>query len=249
MKIQVRQGCFETNSSSQHCIAILNPARAQKKDDEYYGYQLTGDWLKPGTKIEINQRYVIDDDSIRFERWPFRTLTTMFEKVQYAYAAYGPEKLDELSALCEELTGHGIALPKHDGYEFFNIVGLSDEEIDDIIESEKIPAHRIVDKWKVHYDNDEEAFYTVDARGQKFYDIERCDTETVDEGYIDHQSIGMLQSFLEKHNITLREFLTNPQYIVIIDGDEYNQWDKMFDAGLCNKNDYIETGLHKGQLC
>ena len=51
-------------------------------------------------------------------------------------------------------------------------------------------------------------------------------------GEIDHQSIGILQNFLFKENISLEEFLTNSNYIVIIDGDEYCVFEKLKESGL-----------------
>ena len=44
-------------------------------------------------------------------------------------------------------------------------------------------------------------------------------------GYIDHQSAGLLQRFLETKNISLYDFIFNDRYVVIIDGDEYNIFD------------------------
>lgn len=41
-------------------------------------------------------------------------------------------------------------------------------------------------------------------------------------GDVDHQSCELLKSFLLKYKITLRDFLLNKRYVVIIDGDEYN---------------------------
>lgn len=55
-------------------------------------------------------------------------------------------------------------------------------------------------------------------------------------GNIDHQSSGILQSFLFKENISLEEFLVNPKYIVIIDGDEYCIFEKLKDSGLIKNN-------------
>ena len=46
-------------------------------------------------------------------------------------------------------------------------------------------------------------------------------------GYVDHQSKGLLQDFLEKEGISLSEFLINKKYVVIIDGDEYCIYDIM----------------------
>lgn len=42
----------------------------------------------------------------------------------------------------------------------------------------------------------------------------------------------ILSLFLEKEKISLREFLTNKKYIVIVDGDEYHIWNSIKDTGL-----------------
>jgi hypothetical protein len=67
------------------------------------------------------------------------------------------------------------------------------------------------------------------------------DEEKISHGYIDHQSIGVLQSMLHNYNFTLREFLLNKKYVVFIDGDEYNIKEKLFDSGLINKDDFEEV--------
>ena len=41
-------------------------------------------------------------------------------------------------------------------------------------------------------------------------------------GSVDHQSSGMLESFLKKKNITVDDFVYGNQYTIIIDGDEYD---------------------------
>ena len=55
-------------------------------------------------------------------------------------------------------------------------------------------------------------------------------------GEIDHQSYGLLQHFLNKNNISLEEFLFNPKYIVIIDGDEYCEFKTLCNSGIIDKN-------------
>lgn len=55
-------------------------------------------------------------------------------------------------------------------------------------------------------------------------------------GDIDHQSIGLLDGALKEFKISLEEFLINPRYIVIIDGDEYKIFDKMFECGIIDSN-------------
>ena len=59
-------------------------------------------------------------------------------------------------------------------------------------------------------------------------------------GTIDHQSAGMLNGFLKSHNIGLREFLTNKKYVIVVDGDEYLEFDNMKDAGLINVDNIVE---------
>lgn len=54
-------------------------------------------------------------------------------------------------------------------------------------------------------------------------------------GYIDHQSNGLLQRFLRKHGISLREFISNPKYVVVIDGDEYCKLEKYKSCGLLSE--------------
>lgn len=51
-------------------------------------------------------------------------------------------------------------------------------------------------------------------------------------GYVDHESSMILTSFLEKENITLYDFISDPKYIVIIDGDEYCVFNSMKECGL-----------------
>ena len=69
----------------------------------------------------------------------------------------------------------------------------------------------------------------------------RWDDPDLKQG-IDHQSIGMLQHFIKKNNLTVEEALFNNKYIIIIDGDEYNIWGKMIKCGLININNLEDLG-------
>lgn len=44
----------------------------------------------------------------------------------------------------------------------------------------------------------------------------------------------VLSPFLKNENISLKEFLTNKKYVVIVDGDEYCIWQDLKDSGLIN---------------
>lgn len=51
-------------------------------------------------------------------------------------------------------------------------------------------------------------------------------------------------SYIEKNNISLKEFVTNPKYVVIVDGDEYQEFKKLFESNILDANDfeYISSG-------
>ena len=50
--------------------------------------------------------------------------------------------------------------------------------------------------------------------------------------------------YIEKNNITLEEFVTDPRYTVIVDGDEYQEFKKMFLKGFIDLDniEYISSG-------
>ena len=50
-------------------------------------------------------------------------------------------------------------------------------------------------------------------------------------GYVDED---ILTPFLNSEHISLKEFLTNKRYVVIVDGDEYCVWDDLKKSGLIN---------------
>ena len=52
-------------------------------------------------------------------------------------------------------------------------------------------------------------------------------------GYVDED---ILTPFLKEEGISLKEFLTNKKYFVIVDGDEYCIWNNIKKTGVINKN-------------
>ena len=71
----------------------------------------------------------------------------------------------------------------------------------------------------------------------QWYDADRDDpSEEYCYGYIDHQSVGLLDAFLSKHNISMENFIFNDRYIVVIDGDEYNVFDTLRSLPVWNEN-------------
>lgn len=59
-------------------------------------------------------------------------------------------------------------------------------------------------------------------------------------GYVDHQSNGLLQDFINSRGITIEDFIFNDRYVVVIDGDEYNVFDTMVEAGLINESQIVD---------
>ena len=66
----------------------------------------------------------------------------------------------------------------------------------------------------------------------QYYD----DSKLITYGGVDE---NILAPFLKENNISLKEFLTNKKYVVIVDGDEYCIWESLKNAGLIN-TDNIE---------
>lgn len=54
-------------------------------------------------------------------------------------------------------------------------------------------------------------------------------------GYVDHQSQGLLEGFLDDRSISLEDFLFDDRYIVVIDGDEYCVLDSVLESGIVDR--------------
>ena len=70
-----------------------------------------------------------------------------------------------------------------------------------------------------------------DIKGIKF-PKEYSDDEKISYGYVDHQSNGFVTNYLKTNNISPKDFVTNTKYSVIIDGDEYGEWENFKRSGL-----------------
>ena len=47
--------------------------------------------------------------------------------------------------------------------------------------------------------------------------------------------LDILSRFLNKHNLSIKEFILNPKYVVIVDGDEYGIFSEMYANGIIDK--------------
>ena len=162
MKIQIRRGVFETNSSSMHSIVILKNPPHKPKNNEQDFYLSESGTLK------------IWDYNLEFGRTGDKLfLNTPYDKFLYLCASYAYDKKDKID-------------------EFINI-------------------------FKSIYPN---------VKKIEFPD---------GYGYVDHESMGLLQNFLEKNKILPEEFLKNDKIKVCIDGDEYGFIWNVLDSGIASE--------------
>lgn len=78
--ISIRKGCFETNSSSMHSLAIW------KKTEPYDDYQLKLGECNSGV-FELF-KYKSDVEEAEYERYPFRILRDPIDKLRYLVGYY-----------------------------------------------------------------------------------------------------------------------------------------------------------------
>lgn len=172
MKVSIRQGVFETNSSSMHSLCILN--HSDKNADT------TTD------KIDEDGVWEFKKGELGFGRYPFRFLRTFEDKVKYAIANYH-EWGEDYEEICESIS----------------------------------PIMDIVKKYNPNF---------VKFKFAKSYG-------RIDAGGTDDYA---LKGWLESNNITLEEFLINPRYAVVCDGDEYCTFNRLIDLGLVDTSKFKE---------
>ena len=221
MKLTIRNNVWETNSSSMHSIAVLNNTG-----------QYTHDEMLDDLYIHNGKWDIWSDDDLSFGRYPFKILTSFKDKLCYAIASFagsytpfkeGSEFIDEvLMPIISKYVPEcfDIDFPKR--YE----QAYKDQEGNDL-DPDDIHYHKFSDTlYDEGYEKDGVWYHAI---------IDNEHEWTLPYfGNIDHQSSGLLQSFLKQEGISLEDFLVNRQYIIIIDGDEYYDWDKYKEIGIIN---------------
>lgn len=239
MKKIIRHKCYETNSSSEHSIIvtknnthITSQSQLADYDEEYYDSQ--------------EHIYVGDDNKISlwdirhgYGRSPFCFLTSFIEKITYAmceFLGYKHGDEDDYDSIYQEFID--ITKELIPGFVDFNI---STKDVD-IYLDENGNEIKSKDLRYDHWDRENDScvyVYTAKDGTEKVATLSDEFYEVPDIGVIDHQSHGILTNFLNEKGITLKEFLTNKRYIIVVDGDEYEEFQKMKDNGLINL-DFIE---------
>lgn len=212
MKRTIRKGCFETNSSSMHSIVITKEDGNSTFFDYDSSYQC--------------EDYLIYEDDIVFGRYPFQILNSIKDKARYAIAsAYrDQDKIQEIINIVKKISGTELKVKKTHVEKYRNAET-----------KEELYWYEV--KW-VQDPEDPDSEIAILKSEENVDPEKRTEIEYTEyrewQGGVDHQSSGLLDSFLKEEGITLEEFLTKKKYIVVIDGDEYCEFQNMKNAGIIN---------------
>lgn len=122
MKLKIRSGVFETNSSSMHSVALLNRKNCMT--------------ASLGEALEEDERMGFHDGNITFHSeadlqfgWGFQIVDTFYGRLAYALASYGKDSLDAVVEAVHSIFSevHGIELPT-DSYSGEKTSGYLDHE-------------------------------------------------------------------------------------------------------------------------
>lgn len=239
MKRQIRYGLFETNSSSSHSLVVTKNDKVLTKED----------FLHEGEPWDENKEYIYIyknkwdttwEDNLYFGRSPFVLLTSVNDKARYALASFcgdysghtDEQKVEYYNEILEALNS---VLPELEEIELpTKIVRIYTD-----LEGKELPEEEVYTNYEVSKESAMYHFYKKDGRkhpaklSNQYY-------EAPDIQGVDHQSSGLLKSFLEKHNISIKEFLLNKKYIVVIDSDEIYAWNEFKKSGLIDLNNIVE---------
>lgn len=183
MKIKVRHGVFETNSSSMHSICILkNPGTLDYNENteldycdgivKWYGYE-----------------------KFYFDRYPFELLISPKDKIRYLFANMCP----------------GIHNSKEERFcnTYDKILRAIQTKYPDVKEI-KLPIRH-------NAETDKDFYY--------------CGGDEDPSAYVE---------LIIKRKLSLEEFIFNPKYFVVIDGDEYCNFANLIQIGAIDRNNVEE---------
>lgn len=220
--ISIRKGCFETNSSSMHSLAIW------KKVKPYDDYDLS-----LGTKYDSNKDVfeLLDDmsqeeEDYSFHRYPYRQLTTPIEKLRYVVGLYVDYEYPK-----DKETGETNYSDYPKVRHFFTDKAV-EEELTNLIK--KYTGCKSV-KW--HFEH--ETYHYKDGKKIWYDEEEWPSTSTSNDRGED------ITSFIKRKNITLEDLIFKPNYTIQVDGDEYCEFRDMFDFNMINLNNLedISSGI------
>ena len=197
--ISIRKGCFETNSSSMHSLAIWKNV---KPYDDYYlslGTKYNRD--KEDGEFELLEHCYCDEDDYQFHRAPYKQLRTPIQKLRYIVGYYIQYKYPE------EDEGREV------DYDSEPIYYFEDKEVEKELYRliEKYTGYKKV-KWYIEVND-----WKYDDMGERVW-YERKEYPNTDT-YNDSGEDVM--HFVKRKNITLEDLIFSTNYTIQVDGDEY----------------------------
>lgn len=221
---QIRNGVFETNSSSMHSLAIM------KRDDRYTPEEILKGIYRLYDDEETGEKECVWNiwDDLHFGRSPFRALGTFTDKWLYACASLVHEYNDDVYKELVE-----IALKYVPGLKKIKLQTTTGTIYNKDHEDNKD------DDYIQKYGKTESEFMAFLDQKEKEWGMELDYWESNGCWHFDEPDIGyvdedILSGFLKNEGITLEDFLINKKYVVIQDGDEFYYYADMKEAGLIN---------------
>lgn len=216
--------------------------------DEFY---LNEKWYKERHKNDEKEIVRIDPWENEFGRSPFTVLSSFRDKLAYAVAEYCGNNYTAESYLKAEDTFDEVFKPL-----LINLIGCDEVEYekehcatfaiysdvggDYIDEVEEVDYQDLV-LAGVDDDisKDDKIFGVYKNVAENGRPIEEAYFDVPDYGSIDHQSKGLLTGFLKSNNLSLEDYLTRKDIVVIITGDEYSTFSNMILCGLIDVNNIV----------
>lgn len=253
MKYQIRKGCFETNSSSMHSLIITkeNENVRMTQEEIRNEFYLNEDWYKERHKNDEKEVVQIDPWENEFGRSPFNVLVTFRDKLAYAIAEYcggnytiqsyidaGIRFNETFVPLLIRLTGcDEVEYGKEHCATFAIYSDVGGDYLDEVEEVDY--QDLILAGVDDDISKDDKIFGVYKNVAENGRLIEEAYFDVPDYGSIDHQSKGLLTGFLKSNNLSLEDYLTRKDIVVIITGDEYSTFSNMILCGLIDVNNIV----------
>lgn len=203
--ISIRKGCFETNSSSMHSLAIW------KKVKPYSEYELSlGTYYdKDKTVFELFDLCSREPEDYEFERYPYRQLTTPIEKLRYIVGLYIDYEYPIKEGTVDE-----------SDYEKEPTYFFTDKKVEEELT-------RLVKKY-THCEKIEWSFQKEEMSWDHKWEMRTYypSTSTTNDSGED------VMHFVRRKGITLEDLIFKPNYSIQVDGDEYCEFKDMFEFGM-----------------
>ena len=247
MKYVVRNGIWESNSSSAHSIVVTKDKR--KVDPSKLVWNTNDDYDRMDcVYLENKGKLRLWDIYEGYGRYPFRLLMSFEDKLKYAmceYLGYLYEDDPEWDKWYKEF--ESIAYEMIPGFKGFDIDTKEEDLYLDQDGNDIMHKDLIYSGWDRK--NNRAEYCYIDKNGKEHPAIfnEEEYMEMPNIGTIDHQSAGMLKNFIKDKGITLRDFLINKKYIVVVAGDEYDDFPQLLGSGLINTDFIMEIYDKSGE--